>query len=252
MRLPDQLKGVDFTEAKLIKISNKEVKFIFNNITYIGVIAKLPTIIEAQKNIDDKLYKVSNVSTFVVIYANKSINIDEEINKLEKSGLTPPMTGITDVWRSILPPDDTEQQVAELLAEDAKAVKVEIIENVENTADIDEFAAELENAIPMESEKNEENAAVMEKSGDLNEEIKQETEMVVSNEIISVKVEEDVNKEETDNQLLEIKNKIKEKKKLLENALNPILKKRFMQAIEELENEYEKKKEKKKNGDQKS
>lgn len=238
LRLPEELKGIDFNEAKLTKISEKEVMFKYNGNTYPGIICRLPTIIESQKSINGKLYKVADLCTIIVIYNSKDIRIESEISKLEKSGITPPMENIVEFRRSILPPDNTEQCVAELLAEDAKAIRVEIIENEDSGSDIEEFAAELEKVIPTD------NANEISQESEMKDIFDMGEEKIPTTETKSDKIEK-IEEDSEDSELARIENKIKEKKSLLEKALNPILQKRFIKAISDLEKEYENKKKRK-------
>lgn len=154
LRLPDCLKSADPKDIKLVKLGNREVSFNHRNISYPGLIFKLPTIVESQKIVENKLYKISDISTLVVIYENKNFNVEEEVFKYESSGLTPPMAYVKErrfVRNSARceEVEKIEKKVAALVAEDLKALKVEIInhEKESTSTDLDMFAAELENEL---------------------------------------------------------------------------------------------------------
>lgn len=152
LRLPDSLLDVDPKDCSLAKINSKEVHFTVKGKNYPGIICKIPTIVESQKIVDNKLYKIADISTLIVIYENKNFNLEEEISKLESSGLTPPMAFVKErrFEKNSVKTEEVEKiesKVNELLAEDAKAIKVEIISNEKesNENDLDLLVAEIEN-----------------------------------------------------------------------------------------------------------
>jgi transcription initiation factor TFIID subunit 7 len=101
-----------------------------------------------------KLYKIADISTLIVIYENKNFNIEEEILRLESSGLTPPMTYVKErrFAKNSVRTEEVEKieaKVNNLLLKDSKAVKVEIVSNEKesNETDLDMLAAETENTL---------------------------------------------------------------------------------------------------------
>lgn len=238
LRLPETLKNVNPKDCKLQKITQREVNFIVNDKTYPGIICKLPTIVETQKVVENRLYKISDVSTLIIIYLESGFNIEEEILKYESSGLTAPMYYAKErrFAKSVVRTEDVERiekKVAELLKSDLKSQKVEIIMNDKesNETDIDMLAAEIENELIDNS-----NKVVLENDienilENINErsEINEKTVEIEKPKVLEKKPE-----------ILELEKKIKEKEEQLEKASNPILKKRFEQALETLKEEYRK------------
>lgn len=193
--------------------------------------------------------------------------MNAEISKIENSGITPPMGCVRErrykpnsVRTEIV--EEIEKKVSELLKEDARAIKVEIVDEETDSKDIDDFAAEIENELPALSTKVPTSFDIVNLSTEKTIEPKktavklslESSQPIVKDHI--KRPESPINKIETeikaaieiaqaepiDSELLEIQNKIKEKEDLLAKALNPILKKRFEQAISELRKEYERKK----------
>lgn len=156
LRLPEKFQHSDPKDFKLVKISKNQVKFYVKDKEYPGIICRIPTIIETQKSIDNKLYKIADLSTLVVIYEDVNFNFEEEIKKHESCGLTPPMQYVKErrfnLTNAIRAEDieEIERKVAELLAEDSKAFKVETFTNEKESSDVDIelFAAEIENELP--------------------------------------------------------------------------------------------------------
>lgn len=305
LRLPDKLKTVDPKDCRLNKINNKEVSFYHKEKEYKGIICKIPTIIESQKEIDNKIYKIADISTMVVIY-DTEFNLEEEIKKHESSGLTPPTKFIKERRFSKVfsikseEIEEIEKQVSNLLKEDSQALKVEIISN-ENEMDLDIIAAEIESNLVKKEEIKEDKKVVKKgldrdnimmdiKDNIMDIKIVNKDNNIVIRENVgrkdtkdkmdkinkvdkidkvnkidgfgnvdkikeNISIEENVNeilniqnlevkKEDIveDSELLSIMQKIKEKEELLIKAANPILKKRFEQALNELKIAYEKKK----------
>lgn len=210
LRLPEALRSVNPSECKLIKCGEQQVGFVVGDKTYPGRIYRLPTIVETQKMVDNKVYKIADVSTLIVIYMDNNIDEALETEKYESSGLTPPMSSARErmFTRTAVRTEDVEKierKVAELLRADSKALKVEIVSSEET--DIDVLAAEIENEL---------------------------AEAVLS-PVISV----------TDTvvppELVELEQRIREKQEQVEKAVNPILKRRFEQALDSLKDEYERK-----------
>ncbi|KAI5168692.1 hypothetical protein PAEPH01_0338 [Pancytospora epiphaga] len=280
LRVPEQLQSLDLSEAKLIKHSPLEVSLVHGDSSYPGVICRLPTIIESQKDIDGKLFKVADISTVIVIFEKTDINAIEEKTRIEASGLTPPM-GNAREKRVLIPEDigEVDRRLAELLREDARAESVEFFEpNVEESSlELDLLAAEIEENIG-ETEPSIQTMSSL----PVGEDIRMDkdtttpggrtltTEVSPADDICSSSVPRDVTVETTVStgtvvdpgalteqaadteavddklddhpEIIAIKDKIKEKEELLNKALNPILKKRFTQALTELKAELELKK----------
>ena len=282
LKLPDALKDLDTNQATFKKLSSREVQLVYKNLIYPGIICKLPTILETQKNIENKLYKISDVSTIIVIYEDSNFDLNSEIMKIESNGLTPPMRFVKErkfkpaLVKTVIADN---RKVNELLKEDARAVKIEILnEENDSNEELDMFAAEIENELPdelsqtngmdtdsllsensvkvvlkKETGKNEAKTSskpikvnvskapfseILEKVILMEIEIKpQFSEPVRQQSLEMPTFEEPINED-----ILEIEKKIKEKEELLNKTLNPILKKRFEQAISVLKEEYEKKK----------
>jgi len=211
LRLPESLKTVKPTECRLIKSDEREMRFMVGETSYPAVMYKLPTIVETQKVVDNKLYKIADLSTLVVVYENSSFDLQEEIRKHESSGLTPPMYNARErrFAKTTVRTEDVEmieKKVAELLRADSKALKVEIVTNEET--DIDMLAAEIENEL-----------------------VDKPVETVAAPEVVEVAAPE----------MDELAQKIREKQEQVDKAVNPILKKRFEQALESLKEMYERK-----------
>lgn len=153
LRLPENLRNSDPKDFKMVKKTQKEISFYIKDKEYPGIICKLPTIIETQKCIDNKLYKIADLSTLVVVYEDDKFVVEDEIKKHESSGLTPPMNFVKERKFSSVCTirteeiEEIERKVAELLLEDSKAMKVEILTNEKDSSDVDLdlFAAEIEN-----------------------------------------------------------------------------------------------------------
>lgn len=222
LRLPDSLKDFNPKECKMVKVNQREVNFITGGRTYPGIICRIPTIVESQKIVDNKLYKIADISTLVVIYEEKSFDVDEEIWKHESSGLTPPMAHVRErrFSKTSVKTEEVEKierKVADMLKADSKAIKVDVMMNDSMDAEIDVLAAEIEN------------------------ELSKGIDSILSTEEnveITVKDKIEQNK---DPEIQAIEEKIREKEEQISKAVNPILKKRFEQALEALKAEYEKK-----------
>lgn len=154
LRLPDKLKNVDPKDCKLNRTGQKEVVFYHKDKDYKGIICRMPTIVESQKEINGKIYKIADISTLVVIY-DTDFNVEDEVRKAELSGLTPPTKFIKErrfSKVSVVRSDEIEKiekKVAELLKEDVNAMKVEILSNDKDSsdADLDMIAAEIESNV---------------------------------------------------------------------------------------------------------
>ncbi|ORD94876.1 hypothetical protein ECANGB1_2068 [Enterospora canceri] len=184
---------MDLSACKLKKINSTSVELVYKNKVYTGVIERPPTVIESQKIIENKMYKIADISGIVRIFSNK----EEMSNRAgEEEVLTPPMRWCRERrfrkyemrMKKVV---EVEKQLAKLLEEDAKAVKVELIHQEEE--ELDEIAADLE-------------------QGFVEKDIAQEEE----------------EKEKTPN---EVDKEIEEKEKMIEKTTNVVLKKRFIEEL---------------------
>ncbi|ELA42238.1 uncharacterized protein VICG_00637 [Vittaforma corneae ATCC 50505] len=287
LRLPETLRNVNPKDCKLVKTSQKEVNFMVGARTYPGIICKLPTIVESQKVVDNKLYKIADISALVVVYEDSNFNVDDEICKYESSGLTPPMYYARErrFAKTAVRTEDVERierKVAELLKADSKALKVEVAmsEKDSTEADIDMLAAEIESElisfkstaaeVPKAQARTEENAlevagngreaegtGTSEHSKGVFEQQVKPSGIIRDKSMRSVEpanIDESPTKPEQHAKLndsksellkspeiLELEQKIKEKQEQFDRAVNPILKKRFEQALETLNAEYQRK-----------
>lgn len=201
LRLPPELEHINLSEAKFIKLDDINVMLVYQNKEYKGHIHRPPTVIETHKIIDNKLYKIADITGIVEI--SSSGNFSEYVT------LTPPMKWCKErrfkkYEQRIEMIEEIEKKVKELLEEDAKAIKVEIIQHEDEK--IDEMAADLE----ME----------------LNNEI-----TMVNKEINDQPV---LNNSFVEQQKKQLISQIQEKEQLIIKTTNPILKKRFLDEIEKL------------------
>lgn len=159
LRLPERLRSMDARDFRLSRINHREVALHVRDKTYPGIVCRLPTIVESQKYIDNKLYKIADVSTLVIIYENGDFVLEDEIRRHECSGLTPPMSyakerrfSTTTIRTEEV--EEIERKVAELLREDSMAVKVEVVTNEKDSSevDLDILAAEIENSMSTSKE----------------------------------------------------------------------------------------------------
>lgn len=200
--------NINIYESKIERLDNDKVKLIYKNKTYPGLVVPLPCIVESQKTLDNKqFYKVCDVSTLVVIYPDEEINENEK-KILQLSGLTPPLKFVK-ARRfkkknvKIQEVEEIEQKVQELLDRDRKATRVEIVsEDVD--LDVENIAAELESNIEVVKD-------------------------------VEVVVEEKGESQE----ILDLKKQIEEQQKKVDDALNPILKQRFQNVLNELKKKLE-------------
>ncbi|KAI4291626.1 hypothetical protein PAPHI01_0900 [Pancytospora philotis] len=306
LKMPEQLLGLDLSGAKLVRVSPTEAALTVKDAVYVGAICRLPTIVETHKDVDGKLYKISDVSTVVSVISrsedmkkDKELAIKSEISRVEASGLTPPMTRVRE-WRRRAPScaDGIDKMLADLLREDARAVSVEILEKeqAESSEDLDVLAAEIEDdleaapspvqpavlsmsdiegdapaaagkAVPKKGalagrEQPASRTAVGSPVADAafnanflvsptlpsRSEASKQEQPPISEQPLSPAADIVANAlqmpvfQSTHPELLELENKIKEKQELLDKALNPILKKRFSQALDTLKEEYNAKK----------
>lgn len=294
LKLPDSLQSIDLSTARIVKVSATEVALSTGDAVYTGAVCRLPTIVESHKDVDGKLYKIADISTVISVLPQKTDGkrdprekdamLRAEIQRVETSGLTPPMTHVRE-WRRRVQSsgDGIDKRLAELLREDAKAIKVEIVERkrMESSDDLDMIAAEIEDNIeavlapqprasvpttsetakaarpptaPVVSQSGQGAAPAEERSiptGERPVSIVKTEEMSATaadpgNDAVAVSEQPAIQPPtpRLHPELIEIENKLKEKQRLRDNTLNPILKKRFSDTIEALTAEYEAKKKK--------
>lgn len=271
LRLPEALQSMEMSEAKLLKQNDREVRLVYRGTSYPGIICRLPTIVESQKSIDGRLYKVADISTLIIIHSTAAIdNIDAEISAAESSGLTPSMAYVRSRRHLALPINDIEERVASLLREDARAARVEIIRNEESTTDLDDFAAEIEKDLPAADRSNRlfaqdsydayENApipATTHTAARPSEQLDESLGAPQAEAWQAAPAERPQGRSGADGsegaepplpaamamapELLDLQGRIREREEAVERTLNPILKKRFQQALAELKEEYERK-----------
>lgn len=214
-------------EAKLNFHSDKTATLMYKNKTYPGLVVSLPCVVESQKSMDNKqYYKIADISTLVVIYPNSDYDFDKERKILELSGLTPPMKYAKSRRFRKKPAkmgflEEIERKVAELIEKDLRAKSVEIMkkEDKDISDELDVLAAEIETKLVKEADELLEPAQI-EKS------VKEE------------KVEEAIELQPVvkSKELEDLEKAIEEKRKQMESALNPILKKRFQGQLDDLLN----------------
>lgn len=239
LRIPESLRA-NLDKSKLSKINDKQIELEIENTIYKGIICKLPTILETHQIVDNKLYKSADISALIVILPDAPNNeeINKEIEKNEINGLSKPMLEIKRKRPKETAKkeeyEEIEQRVAELLREDARAMKVEILEE-EIECEIEMLAAEIESGLPVrnetEEEERDEEKDENENEDEENKERQAESQTEVKDEPAEDKVE--IYSEE----VVAIERKIKERKELLEKTANPILKKRFSEMLKQLEKE---------------
>lgn len=248
LRLPEKLRNVEPKDCKLIQNNQNEVTFCHRDKEYKGIICKLPTIVESQKEIDNKLYKIADISTLVVIY-DTNFDLEEEISKIQSSGLTPPMHRAKDFrfnQASAIRSEEIEKierEVSNLLRDDAAAIKVEISTNDKESddLDLDIIAAEIEEDLPIvKTNDSHAKPRKMEEPQNLGMDDLMAPNVSQTTRIEPIKqIEPKVENRIDDEELKAIQKKLEEKEELLRKAANPILKKRFEQNVNELKKEYE-------------
>ncbi|EOB13757.1 Transcription initiation factor TFIID subunit 7 [Nosema bombycis CQ1] len=221
----DFLDPINLHESKIERIDNDKLKLIYKDKIYPGISIQLPCVVESQKTLDSKqFYKICDVSTLIVIYPNENYDFEDEKRKLSISGLSPPLKfvkGRRFKKKSVKYQDleEIESKVQEILERDKKANKIEIIKE-ENSDEISNLIVEIEEGVSKGDAKGEDKDR-----GDAKD-----------------KDNEDIKENET---ILNIKNQIKEQEKRVEDALNPILKQRFQNVLNDLKKKLEEYQEKK-------
>lgn len=234
LRLHETIKHViDLNEATIDIIDGRTVTLTYKNKKYPGIIVKLPCIVESQKTVDDKqYYKVSDISTLIVIYPDGDFDFETEKEMHELSGLSAPLKYVKSRRfrkrnSKVEYVEEIEKKVNELLEKDLRARSVEIMARDEKdlSDELDVLAAEIENKLA-------ENVGTSLDKGTI----------TIEHEIEDAsKPMEELEKIERprDGEIDSLEKNIEEKRKQMENALNPILQKRFESQLNALVKELE-------------
>ncbi|KAI5184937.1 transcription initiation factor TFIID subunit 7 [Nematocida homosporus] len=203
-------------------ISSKEGILTYEGKTYTGYLVDLPCIVESHKTLDNKQFiKIADISK-IFVFSDDSANAQKIAEEASLSGLTPPMKYVRNRrFRQRLTKapiiEEIEKAVARLLEMDKEALRVDVQvmnkdEGDESEEDVSSLAAEIELNL-MESEKITRTIEPLTTEQD--------------NEELSKKEEE----------LKDLLIKLQEKKEQLETITNPILRKRFQEGVDLLEQE---------------
>lgn len=225
LRLHETIKHVVDLKSSTLDICNdKSVVLMHNGKRYPGIVVRLPCIVESQKTMDSRQhYKVADISTLVVVYPHDDFDFDKEREMHELSGLSPPLKYVKarrfrKKNSKVEYVEEIERKVNELLEKDMKAISVEVVtkEEKEDSDDLDILAAEIENKLADHGEMHQE-------------------------EVQACPPETEEKKEEKprNEELEKLEKSIEEKRKQMENALNPILQKRFESQLGALMKELE-------------
>ncbi|KAM0672441.1 hypothetical protein CWI42_012030 [Ordospora colligata] len=218
LRLHESIRHVVDLKESLIDIqSNGKVVLTHKLKKYPGIIVRLPCIVESQKSMDNRqYYKVADISTLVIVYPHDGFDFDREREIHEMCGLSPPLKyakarRFRKRSNKIEHVEEIEKRVNELLEKDIRAKSVEIVskDDKEVSDDLDTLAAEIENKFVDKIEVHDKN---------VRDESDAHAELIETEE----KPKQPRNKE-----LESLEASVEEKRKQVENALNPILKKRF-------------------------
>lgn len=228
LRLPSKLRAEVEEEMQRAAPPTSEVEvrsdgLIFykhRNKRYETQVVKLPCIVESYKTFDNKQFcKIADISTLIVVKENGE---QLDMRMLQNSGLTPPMKYVRFRRfrkRKVLQHtvEDAEGKVQELLEKDARAVETTIIyHDSEAEEEVKNIVEEIEASLFAER------TPVVEKPV-----------VVESPPPKDIDVPED--------EMSEIDKKIARLEEAIKIAVNPILKKRFVDSLNEL---MERKKEK--------
>lgn len=229
LRLPSKLKAEVEEEMRRSVPPTSEIEvrsdgqmfYKHRNRRYETQIVKLPCIVESYKTFDNKQFcKIADISTLVVVKENGE---QLDMRMLQSSGLTPPMKYVRQRRfrkRKVLQHtvEDAEGKIRELLEKDARAVETTIIyHDSEAEEEVKNIVEEIEASLFAER------APAVEKP---------------AAEEAPPPQDEDVSADEVS----EIDKKIARLEEAIKIAVNPILKKRFVDSLNEL---MERKREKK-------
>lgn len=218
LRLHESIRHVvDLKECTIDMPDGQSAVLTHKTQRYPGIVVRLPCIVESQKSMDSKqYYKIADTSTLVAIYPDESFDLDREREILELSGLSAPLRYVkARRFRKKSSrggyAEEIEKRVCELLEKDMRARSVEIVtrDEKELSEELDMFAAEIENKLAEREESVE-------------------------------TVPEHVEAAEPQNAEVEgLERAIEEKRTQMENALNPILQKRFEMQLNGLRKDLE-------------
>ncbi|KAH9387504.1 transcription initiation factor TFIID subunit 7 [Nematocida major] len=216
----------DIKKGALHKISirmtgPREGTLTYENKAYPGIIADLPCIIESHKTLDNRQFiKTADISK-ILIFSEDKARAEKASEEGPLSGITPPMRYVKRRrFRKRLTKvpiiEEIEREVNGLMQRDKEAVKVDLQlvskGGSETEEDISSLAAEIE----------------------LN--LLEDRAVQTSAEYPETLLEE---QRERERLIRELTGKIEEKKEQLARIVNPILKKRFYESIQQLERERE-------------
>ncbi|KAH9412304.1 transcription initiation factor TFIID [Ordospora pajunii] len=230
LRLHESIRHVVDLKESLIDIqSNGKAVLTHKLKKYPCIVVRLPCIVESQKSMDNRqYYKVADISALVVVYPHDGFDFDREREIHEMCGLSPPLKyakarRFRKRSSKIEHVEEIERRVNELLEKDIRAKSVEIVskDDKEVSDDLDTLAAEIENKFVDRIE-------VLEKD------VHDETDVYVEFKEAEEKLKQPRSKE-----LELLEGSVEEKRKQVENALNPILKKRFESQLFTLLGELE-------------
>lgn len=242
LKLPDRLthdlrKDINNENFTNIEIYTKDTSTVFKykGIEYSTIYYNLPCVIEIHKTMDKKqFFKVSDVSNCLYVIENtghkhtepllRPEKIKKEMANITSHSITDPnlakkileMSGISPSLnlaklrrfrkktKKTTEVELRELKVRELIEKEKRASSVQIIFSKEEEEDISSFAAEIENSL------------IQEDKSEVNQDM-----------IAKLKIIEDLNE------------KIRIKKEQIEATGNVIVKKRFTETLEKLEEEVE-------------
>lgn len=215
-RINNDIKNNLLSKISIKMINQKEGILSYENKTYSGYLADLPCLIESHKTLDNRQFiKIGDISKIFIFSETEN---QKEREEASLSGLTPPMKYVKiRRFRKRLTKapivEEIEKAVSNLLMKDKEAVRIDvqlINKNESDSEDVSSLAAEIELNL-LESERNTQNIDYPETQ---QEEIKEKERI-----------------------LKELIGKIEEKKEQINKITNPILKKRFKESIQQLEQE---------------
>ncbi|OQS53715.1 hypothetical protein EHP00_735 [Ecytonucleospora hepatopenaei] len=265
LRLPQELQHINLEECELEKLDDINVNLIYKNKIYHGLIHRPPTVIESHKVIDNKLYKISDISAIIRIYCDNEINVlnEENNNKDIKTFANYNEENIkeeNDVKGHYLSKNnsytkrkisfkDPEECPYECLTPPMKwckdrrfkkvEMKLELVEEIEKK--VNDLLARDAEAIKVE---------VIHSHDEELDEIAADLENELENEFDDLDIQEEndgeKNTEDESQRLLnlqakdEITKKLEEKEGLLAKTTHPVLKKKFSEEIRILKEELKK------------
>ncbi|KAI5181906.1 transcription initiation factor TFIID subunit 7 [Nematocida sp. AWRm80] len=222
-RINEDVRKGNINKVFIKMISSKEGILTYEGKTYTGYITDLPCIVESHKTLDNRQFiKIADISR-VFVFVDDPAVAQKQAEEASLSGLTPPMAYVRNRrFRKRLTKapiiEEIEKAVSRLIEKDQEAIRVDVQvvnkDGEESEEDVSSLAAEIENNL-LETEKH----------------------FIPIDHLTAQDNEELIQKEVS---LKELLIKIQEKKEQLDQIANPILKKRFQESIQQLEQEKEK------------